>query len=283
MDREIQFIRYEKLGKIGRITLNRPEISNAFNEQMLEDLRKLVQEIDWQGEARVLIFRGSGRGFSSGYDLESVIRREDKSLHWDIMRNKGLIRLLDDIRTCNMPTIGQLHGYCLNGALDLAFQFDFLVASENCLIGYPALRCFGSSLVQAWHYHVRPQWARYMMMTGDVINGREAEKIGLVIKAVDHAKLEETVIEFAERLANVDKDLLAAHKAIVNKGLDLMGYRTMQEVSAENDCVTHQTEAVRKLLNKASVRGTKAITEAVNAGFKPQAAPFEYVEPEAEE
>ena len=278
MDREYQFIRYESQGRIGHITLNRPGKSNSINEEMLQELSGLVRDVDRRGEARVLIVSGGGSGFGSGYDLESMINREDKTISWDISLGNEVVRLYEIIRQCNMATIAMLHGFCLNGTMDLAFQMDFMVASETCRIGYPASRCFGTDLMHGWLYHIGPQWARYLLMTGDVINGREAEKIGLVIKAVPEERLEKTVNDFAERLANVDKELLAAHKSIVNKGLDLMGYRTLQQMAVENEWITQQVESVHRLFNKASIRGVKAIIEAVEKGMKPQTAPFEYVE-----
>ncbi len=269
---------YEQHGRVGWITLNRPYIGNSMNMAMLEDLREHVLRLDLHNAINVLIFRGGGRGFCSGYDVDEIELREGGSLSWAIMRTHDLLRIFEDIRRCNIITIGQLHGYCLDGAFDLCSQFDFLIAADNCRMGWPAARCFGSTIVNTMIYNLGPQWSKYLLMTGDTVDGKYAEKIGLVIKSVPADKLESLVKDFAQRLVNVDKELLAAHKSMMGKGLDFMGLRMLQDLAGENDCIAHRTDVTLKVFNKASIKGAKAIVEAKNRGFRPQKAPFEPLE-----
>ncbi|MDD5313044.1 MAG: enoyl-CoA hydratase-related protein [Dehalococcoidia bacterium] len=275
---ELKSLLFEKSGKIGVITLNRPDVRNAISMEMFVELHELVKNLNWEGEVSVLIFKGAGRGFSSGYDVDDIDKREDFSFWQDLMRNNEGLRAYESLRKCSMVTIGQLHGFCLNGATDLCCQLDFIIAADDCQIGMPVVRILGTGLVNAWIYHIGPQWAKYMSMTGDTIDGSLAAKIGFAIKSVPEDKLEKTVMSFAERLTNVDRELLGLHKGIVNKGLDLMGYRTMQDYAAEIDSASHQSNIVRRNFNRTSGMGIKALSKIINQGFKPQKEPFEPIE-----
>src|SRR3546814_9799275 len=108
-----------------------------------------------------------------------------------------------------------------------------------------------------WLYHVGPQWAKRLLMTGDVIRGGDAEKIGLVLKSVPPEQLDEEVDALARRIALVDPDLTAAHKRIVNAGIELMGCSTLHRMAAENDARAHRSSALPAFLARARVHGLK--------------------------
>ena len=91
--------------------------------------------------------------------------------------------------------------------------------------------------------HGRPQWAKRLLLTGDLIGGRDAATIGLVLKAVPADRLGAEVEALADRLALIDADLLSANKRIVNIGLELMGARTLQRMAAEMDARGHLAES----------------------------------------
>src|SRR5690606_34573600 len=137
------------------------------------------------------------------------------------------------------PVIGQIHGYCVAGGTDLVFLCDIVVAAEDARIGFPPVRAMGGPPQHMWTYHVGPQWAKYMLLTGEFITGAEAERIGLVWKAVPAEQLTETVEELADRLAMVHPDFLAGNKRAVNLAMELMGARTMQRLAAELDARMH--------------------------------------------
>ncbi len=275
---ELNELQYEQKGKVGCITLYRPEKRNAISLHMLGELRDLFQKLDLEEEVRVVIVKGEGKGFSSGYDIDDVAPREDMTPRREVARDFEVLGIYEVIRKCNMATIAQLHGFCLNGATDLCHHLDFTITADDCVIGYPTMRCWGASVANLWLYHMGPQWTRYMMMTGDTIDGAMAEKIGFAIKAVPEDRLDKTVKHFAERLANVDKDVLAAHKRAVNAGLELMGCRNMLEFAIENDCITNRQDTVQKIFDRTTGLGIEALIKEVNRGFRPQKAPFEPLE-----
>ncbi len=129
-----------------------------------------------------------------------------------------------------------------------------------------------------WLYHVGPQWAKRMLFTGDVIRGSEAAEIGLVLKAVPPEQLDAEVDQLAQRIALVDASLLAAHKRIVNLGLELMGALTLQRLAAENDARAHLSpsfgeffEVMREHGVREAVRRRDEPFGGIEASTKPEA------------
>ena len=119
-----------------------------------------------------------------------------------------------------------------------------------------------------WTYLVGPQWAKRMLLTGDTISGAEAERIGLVLKAVPGERLDAEVRDLAERMALIDVDLLAANKRIVNMALELMGARTMQRMATERDAIARQAPVVTQFYAMAKEKGLKAALEWRDGPFR---------------
>ena len=176
---------------------------------------------------------------------------------WNLERIQRQLRTLWDM---HKPSIAQIHGHCLAGGTDLALYCDVLIAADDANIGFPPLRNMGSPPNQMWLYHCGPQWTKRLLLTGDTISGKDAAKIGLVMKSVPADMLEAEVEGLADRFALVDIALLAANKRIVNLGLELMGAGTLQRLAAENDARAHIAPAARQMFKDL---GTKGIKQAV--------------------
>jgi enoyl-CoA hydratase len=144
---------------------------------------------------------------------------------------------------------------------------DFVITASDARIGFPAARALGSPANHMWLYHVGPQWTKLLLMTGDAIRGRDAARIGLALKAVQAVKLDAEVNELARRLTSVDAELLAAHKRIVNVGLELMGSRTLQRMASENDGRAHLTQAFQGFFDNVKDLGLKEALRRRDAPF----------------
>ena len=239
---------YEIADGCARITLNRPEKRNALSEQLLEELHDALWTADEDNRVRSIILKASGPDFCSGYDLA----RYDQAVPDQVEHRRGRARFDDDAwhqeRTQRLrmalfdmhkPVIAQVHGRCLAGGTDLALLCDMVISADTAQFGFPPARSQGSLPSHMWLYLVGPQWAKRLLLTGDLILGSDAAKIGLVLKSVPEAELEAEVDALAARLALVDDVLLSANKRIVNLGLELMGARTMQRLAAEMDARGH--------------------------------------------
>jgi enoyl-CoA hydratase len=181
-------------------------------------------------------------------------RREFDDDAWYIERDQRLRQALLDI---HKPVIAQLHGYCLAGGTDVALLCDLIVAAEDAVIGFPPVRNQGSPVQHMWTYLVGPQWAKYFLLTGDQVSGEEAARIGLVLKAVPHERLEAEVEALADKMCRIDPAVLAANKRIVNIALELMGARTVQRMSAEMDARARLAPGVREFYRIVMEKGLK--------------------------
>ena len=274
---EYETILVEKERGRARITLNRPEKLNALSRKLQSELARALRDADEDNRVHCVILKGAGRAFSAGYDLtperrlegESVdeqdqyaeVYRHSQAFDDDVFRMEGAQRDRLTIFDMHKPVIGQLHGYCIAGGTDLVFLCDIVIAAEDMQIGFPPVRAMGGPPAHMWTYHVGPQWAKYMLLTGDLISGKQAKEIGLVWDAVPLDQLEEHVEELADRMAMIHPDLLSGNKRSVNLALELMGARTMQRLAAEMDARMHTSPAMEDWRSRNREQGLKAALE----------------------
>ena len=275
-----QFIHYEVERGRARIVLNRPDKRNALSQALLTELDQALWEADNDAAVHAVVLKGAGKGFCSGYDLtpqrpintgaagEPTYRQgafsnfDDDA--WRLERSQRLRMTLFDM---HKPVIAQLHGFCLAGGTDVALLCDMVIAADDTKIGFPAVRDLGSPPNQMWLYHIGPQWAKRLLLTGDTVTGAEAATLGLVLKAVPPAQLDAEVEQLLDRLALIDSALLSANKRIINVGLELMGARTLQRLAAENDARGHLATSAQEFLRQARDGGLVAALRARDAKF----------------
>ena len=276
---EFQFIRYEVERGRARIVFNRPDKRNALSLALLTELDQALWEADNDSAVHAVVLKGEGKGFCAGYDLTPqapVSNTTDGPRYrlgpfsnfdddvWRLERGQRLRMTLFDM---HKPVIAQIHGFCLAGGTDVALLCDMVIAADDTRIGFPATRDLGSPPNQMWLYHIGPQWAKRLLLTGDTITGTEAASLGLVMKALPLAQLEGEVEQLLDRLALIDTALLAANKRIVNVGLELMGARTLQRLAAENDARGHLAESAQEFLKQAREGGLVTALRARDAKF----------------
>jgi enoyl-CoA hydratase len=252
--------------RVATITLNRPEKRNALSPELLRDLHGALMEADDLLEVNVIVLEGAGKDFCAGYDIVGVYAQREAEKNeaasyrqtirafdddvWSLERNQDLANTLFKI---HKPVIAKVHGNCLAGGVDIALHCDIVIAAEDARIGFPATRANGSPPNHMWIYHVGPQWAKRLLLTGDSLTGRDAAKIGLVLEAVPREELDAAVAELARRMSFVDADLLSAQKRIVNLAMELQGAMTLQRLAAENDARGHLSQGPRRAQFKADV------------------------------
>ena len=239
----------EKRGKVFYITLNRPEKLNALSKALGSELDEAITEAEENDNVSVIIIKGSGRAFSAGYDLDpSETKRKDA------LENPALdrIRLLQNQRhwwriwDCTKPVIAQVHGYCLAGGTELAMMCDLVVAAEDTKFGYPPLRDMGSPVTPIWPWIVGARWAKILYFTGDTIDGKTAEAIGMINFAVPPDRLDKAVELLSDRIAKVPLDLLTLHKAQVNRAFEVMGIKTAMASGPDFDAIGHASKGAQE-------------------------------------
>lgn len=250
-------ITYDVTAKRAVITLNRPERRNAMSLQTLRELNAALWEADDDQGVHAVVLRGAGKDFSSGYDLRPDVfakrdhepserQYRDGSIYSDALtfeddtwRLEYSQRLRMTIFDMHKPVVAQVHGHCLAGGTDLALLCDLVIAADDANIGVPPARGLGVTPNHMWIYHVGPQWAKRLLLTGDTLSGKDAAKLGLVQESVPAFELDSYVNALVDRMTLIHPDMLAGAKRQVNLALELMGARTMQRLAAEMDARVH--------------------------------------------
>ena len=251
---------YERVEeKIFRLTLNRPEKLNAMSPKLLGEFDQVLNEFEADREASVLIVRGAGRAFCAGYDLQGTQQPGSGfTVSSDRINLHKIIDRWQRLWSIGKPTIAQVHGYCLAGATELAGHCDLVFASEDAQFGHPAGRSLGIlPTLSMWPVLIGPRKTKEFFFTGDLMSAREALESQLVNRVYPKDQLEAETLAYARRVALVPVELLALHKAAVNRWLDIQGIRALEQSAADIDCLAHQTEAVKSWMKASRERGLK--------------------------
>jgi enoyl-CoA hydratase len=198
---EFECIIYEKQAGIATIKLNRPQVLNAMNKQLWIDFQEALEDVKNDAEIKVLIITGEGRAFSTGADLKDSKDRTPEQYRDYLVELQETSR---KIIRFEKPTIAAINGFALGSGYELALACDIRIAAEEAKIGSPEARVTSSvtggamRLVQDL---IGPGKAKELLFTAEYIDGKEAERIGLVNSAVPLEKLMETTREMAAKIA----------------------------------------------------------------------------------
>lgn len=245
---------YEKQDNIGIIKLNRPRVLNAMNRQLWLDLREALRHAQSDPDIKVLIITGEGRAFSTGADLKESKERTPEQYRDYLLNLQEISRQL--IRFPK-PVIAAINGYALGSGYELALACDIRTAAEEAKIGSPEARVSSSvtggamRLVQEL---VGPGKARELLFTADYIDGKEAERIGLVNKALPADELMERTMEMARKIAQNSAFSLQVIKKGVNMGQDAVSLEALMDYEVEACLATVFTQEREKRLEEFDKR-----------------------------
>lgn len=241
---------YARDGRVARLTLNRPDALNAINDELPGELRAAVERANADPEVHVIVLSGAGKAFCSGYDLRRYAESPrpvpgSQDMPWDPMID---YQIMSRNTECFMslwrslkPTVAQVHGYAVAGGSDIALCCDLVVMAEDAKIGYPPARLWGCPTTAMWVYRVGAERAKRMLLTGDLIDGREAKAMGLITDAVPAAELEARVESLVKRMASVPKNQLMMQKLMVNQAYENMGLASTQLIATLFDGIARHT------------------------------------------
>ena len=225
---EYQAILYEKKEGIGYITLNRPEKLNALNRELLAELRHVLADIDGDEEVRVVILTGAGRAFSAGFDISGadgdereIYEREPDEWREVLKQNIDTFLLIWNL---SKPVIAAINGYALAGACELVQLCDIKIASTQAVLGEPEIRFGTGPPLLITPFSVGLAKAKELLLTGDMIDAHEAERIGMINRVVPHESLMEECERTARKLTKIARVGLKLNKIAVNRALEGMGF-----------------------------------------------------------
>jgi enoyl-CoA hydratase/carnithine racemase len=205
----------DRRGGVVVLTLNRPDAANALNGRLLGALAEAAAKVGSDQSVQAVILTGAGRHFSGGADL-----REDHRLRQASRARSGAAV---DLSQVPQPVIAALNGAAVGGGCELALSCDFRIMSDDARIGLPEIK-FGALPLGGGTARlpriVGLAWAKRMIMTGDLIEARLAESIGLVDEVVPAGELMARAEQFALSLAGRAGYALRAAKSLLNAAMD---------------------------------------------------------------
>lgn len=263
------FIRTEVDVQVGWLVLNRPQKLNAMNPQLLAEFTSAVQELTDHPQVRVIVIRGEGRCFSTGYDIERDSREigEDADAVTDYNRLTENVDRFLGLWECPKPVIAAVHGYCLAGATQMCVFTDLTIVAENAQIGLPKIPVGGGYITPIWTWLVGPKRAKQMsFMSGSSISGETAAQWGWANYAVPEDQLWDEVRRVAADIARTPGPILQMKKYAVNRVVDMQGFRSSVQLGSETDALLHASNAVHTLSQLIRDNGLKKAIEIFEAG-----------------
>jgi enoyl-CoA hydratase len=265
-------VRYELDGAVATLTLDRPQRLNAIIPALVEDLEAALDRAEADDAVRVVRLRGAGRAFCAGYDIEwgAQAMEAEPGTVWDPMVD---YRMMSRFAGAYMrlwrspkPVIAQVHGHCVGGGTDFALCSDLIVCADDCRIGYPPARVWGSPTTAMWLYRVGLERSKRLLLTGDALDGRTAVEWGLASESHPEVKLEEAALALARRVALLPSNQLQMMKLLVNQAIEQMGLATTQLVGTLLDGAARHTPE--------GMQFTAAATADLRAAIAQRDAPF---------
>ena len=259
MKNSYKTIQVEKKEGIGYLILNRPEVRNAFSQEMIEEIRDALAHIDRDEEIRVLIITGAGKAFQAGADIAELSRMKPMDLlRW----NEGIVRINAALETLRQPVIGAINGVAAGGGMELAVSCTLRVIAESAKMSLPEVKLGiipGTGGTQRLPRLIGKGRAAELMLTGDPIDAREAFRIGLVNKVVPDGEAVRGAEELAKKIMANAPIAVEMTKDALEIGKDLPLEHAVQ-YSQKNCAACFSTEDMKE--------GMAAFLEKRKAQFK---------------
>ena len=209
---------FEKEGRIGCLTLRRPHLLNAMNYQGTLDMNEAAERIRDEADVRIVLIRGAGRAFCTGIDLKQLSAGETPHKYyenWD--RALRILEQAEKVLICAM------HGYVLGGGLQLALACDVRIATGDCQLGLPAIK---EGIIPGLGTFRLPRYiglgrAKWMVLSGENIDGRRAYEIGLIDHVVNGAAFDTEVNALVDKYARVCSEGTVQSKMLLNMPFDM--------------------------------------------------------------
>ena len=267
---------YKEDGRIGRITLNRPEVMNAIDDQLPVELEAAVASACGHDAVHVIVLSGAGKAFCAGYDLAHYAQASEGAGHemtqdmpWDPLKYYGFMmrntQAFMSLWRSRIPVIAKVHGVAVAGGSDIALCADMIVMADDARIGYMPIHVWGCPTTAMWVYRLGPEKAKRMLLP-DAIDGKEAADLGLVLKSVPADELDAQVESLAERIAGVPINQLMMQRLVVNQAIEAMGLPQTQMFATLFDGITRHSPEGLNFKARAEEMGWKQVVRERDLG-----------------
>jgi methylglutaconyl-CoA hydratase len=225
-DQPLRTIIATQEGRVLRLTMNRPQVHNAFNAEMIRELAAAFDDAKQNTDVRLVILTGAGESFCAGADLNWMREIIRYSYEQNLRESRELAELMHSIYTLPKPTIARINGAVIGGGTGLFSACDIVIASDRAKFGLSEVK-IGLVPAAIGPYVIRrigEGAARELFLTGERFEAQRALEIGLVNKVVPHEALDEKVAQVVRLLLSSGPEAIARCKELLQKvpgmGLD---------------------------------------------------------------
>jgi enoyl-CoA hydratase len=198
------------------------------------------------------------------------MREAEADAPWDPMADlanmSGFVDTYMSLWRSPKPVVAQVHGFCVGGGTDFALCSDLIVCAEDCRIGYPPARVWGSPTTAMWTYRLGLERSKRLLLTGDPLDGRTAVDWGLASECHPESGLDEATMNLCRRVAQLPANQLHMMKVLVNQVIEQMGLHTTQLIGTLLDGAARHTPE--------GTAFSKAALEDVRTAVRDRDAPF---------
>lgn len=214
----METIQLERYRSIGHIRFHRPEVRNAVNVRMMEELEQVLREWREDDAIKAVMLTGDRHAFVSGGDLSEFHRLTREEEIYPVMARMG--RLLTELQDLGKPTIAAIEGAAVGGGCEIAVSCDFRLASDRARLGFIQVRL---GITSGWGggtrllSQLKRSDALYLLLTGEVIDSETALRIGLVDRIFPSGEFVSSAWDFAERIVSAPVGVIREYLAIANR------------------------------------------------------------------
>ena len=215
-------IEFKKENGVATIALNRPEVFNSFNREMALAVIAALDDCETDNEVRCIVLTGNGKAFCAGQDLNEAID-PNNGISFEVILNEHYNPIVRRVRNIEKPVIAAVNGVAAGAGANIAFACDFAVASKKASFTQ-AFSKIGLVPDSGGTFFlprlVGLQRATAMMMLSDKMSAEEAERIGLIYKAIEEEDFKTFITDLSLKLANMPTKALGMTKRLINAGFD---------------------------------------------------------------
>jgi methylglutaconyl-CoA hydratase len=211
-------------GPVLRVRLDRPEVRNAFNGKLVEELQLVFREADQDESARVIVLSGNGRSFCAGADLAWMQEQALLEPEANERSAERMARMFLSIARCRKPVIGRIHGHALGGGTGLTAAVDLALCTADCQFGLTEVKLgIAPAVISPFVMQkIGAGRARALFLTGERFDGNEAQRLGLVLRALpDERQLDAEVDREVKELLSAGPMAVASAKELIRAAAGL--------------------------------------------------------------
>lgn len=209
----------ETIGKVGLVRLNRPQVLNALNDQLMTELGQALMDFDSDGNIGAMVITGNDKAFAAGADIGAMA----SFTYMDVYKSEYITRNWETIRNIRKPVIAAVRGFALGGGCELAMMTDFIICADTANFGQPEIKLGiipGAGGTQRLPRAISKAKAMDLCLTGRLMDAAEAERAGLVSRVVPADKCLDEAIEAATVIAAYSNPSVMMAKESINRAFE---------------------------------------------------------------